>query len=250
VDPILTTQQFEAIGRLDGCTLANAIEAFDVRLRNEGFVGHPTVHCLFPDLPPMLGYAVPGRIRTATPPMASSFPPPHRLTFAHRDDWWRYVLSIPEPRVVVFCDVDPNPGLGAFVGDVHAAICMALGCVGYVTNGAVREIEAVRPSGFHFFARHITVSHAYAHIVDFGEPVEIGGMRVRPGDLIHGDRHGVQTIPHQIAAEIPALAASLKEKERRVIEFCKSHDFTLEKLQAIVNRTETACSTGVQKLTK
>jgi 4-hydroxy-4-methyl-2-oxoglutarate aldolase len=241
VDPILTPEQFEALRRLDGCSLANAIEVFDVRLRNEGFIGDAEARCIFPDLPPMLGYAVTGRIRSATPPMASSIPPPQTLTFADRDDWWKYVLSIPEPRVLVLKDVDPTPGLGAFIGDVHSAICRALGCVGYVTNGAVRDVDATRAAGFQVFAGYISVSHAYAHITDFGEPVEIGCVRIRPGDLIHGDRHGVQTIPKAIARQIPPVAACLREKERRIIEFCNSADFTLEKLRLVIKEAEESC---------
>ncbi|HTV53323.1 MAG TPA: RraA family protein [Terriglobia bacterium] len=250
MDPSLTAEQFEALRRLDGCTLANAIETFNIRLRNEGFASHAAVHCIFPDLPPMLGYAVTGRIRSASPPIASSLPPPQTLTFAHRDDWWSYVLSVPEPRVVVLRDVDPSPGLGAFIGDVHSAICQALGCVGYVTNGAVRDTESVRASRFHLFARHISVSHAYAHLVDFGESVEVGGMHVRPGDLIHGDRNGVQTVPNHIAAKLPAVAAHLGRKERRIIEFSKSREFTLDKLRAIITDAEDACSAATVNFTR
>jgi 4-hydroxy-4-methyl-2-oxoglutarate aldolase len=238
VDPSLTPEQLEALGRLDGCTLANAIETFSVRPRNEGFASPSAVRCIFPNLPPMLGYAVTGTIRSASPPIASSMPPPQTLTFAHRNDWWQYVLSIPRPRVLVLRDMDPHPGLGAFVGDVHAAICKALGCVGYVTNGAVRDLGAVKGTGFHFFAAHVSVSHAYAHLADFGEPVEIGGMRVQAGDLIHGDEHGVQTIPKHIAAQIPSVAARLEEKERSIIEFCRSADFTLEKLRAAIQNAQ------------
>ncbi len=241
MDDPLHQEHFEALRRLDGCSLANAIEVFNIRLRNEGFASHAAVRCIFKDFPPILGYAVTGTIRSATPPIASSLPPPHRLTFADRDDWWKYVLSIPEPRVVVLRDVDHAPGLGAFVGDVHAAICRALGCVGYVTNGAVRDVDAVGAMGFQMFAGSISVSHAYAHISDFGEPVEIGGMRVRPGDLIHGDRHGVQTVPKHIAAQIPPVVACLQEKERRIIEFCNSADFTLERLRAAIKDAEGSC---------
>ncbi len=234
----LTPKQFEALRQLDGCSVATAIESFNVRLRNEGFANPAALHCIFDDLPPMLGYAVTGRIRSAAPPIASSLPPPQKLTFADRDEWWNYALSIPEPRVLVLTDNDPSPGLGAFVGDVHAAVCKALGCVGYVTNGAVRDLGAVRAMGFHFFAGFVSVSHAYAHIVDFGEPVEIGGMRVRPGDLVHGDRHGVQTIPRGIASQIPPVAACLQERERSVIDCCRAADFSLNKLRATIKDAE------------
>jgi 4-hydroxy-4-methyl-2-oxoglutarate aldolase len=238
VGPRLTLEQFEALRSLDGCSLANAIEIFKVRLHNEGFVHPPHVHCIFHDLPPMLGYAVTGRIRSATPPIASSLPPPRTLSFAHRTDWWDYILTIPAPRVVVLKDVDASPGAGAFMGEVHSAICRALGSVGYVTNGAVRDLDAVRNMGFHFFAGHVSVSHAYVHIVDFGEPVEISGLTVRPGELIHGDRHGVQTIPKSIAVQIPEAAARLREQERLVLDFCQSSDFSLGELRQLFQKIE------------
>jgi 4-hydroxy-4-methyl-2-oxoglutarate aldolase len=240
VDALLTPEQFEALRRLDGCSVANAIETFNVRLRNEGFTAHDAVHCMFEDLPPMLGYAVTGRIRSATPPIACSLPPPRTLSFAHRTDWWDYILSIPAPRVIVLRDVDSSQRGGAFMGEVHSAISKALGCVGYVTNGAVRDLDAVRASGFHFFAGHVSVSHAYVHVVDFGEPVEIGGLRIRPADLLHGDRHGVQTIPKRIAGQLPAAAVRLREQECAILEFCHSPDFSLAGLRELLQKTEPA----------
>lgn len=245
MEPTLTPEQHEALRRLDGCTVANAIEIFNVRLRNEGFATDSSVRAIFPHLSPMLGYAVTGRIRSASPPIASSFPHPSHLSFYHRDDWWDYIVSLPAPRVVVMQDVDRSPGMGALIGEIHVTICQSLGCVGYVTNGAVRDLHAVEPMGFHFFAGHTAVSHAYAHIIDFGEPVEIGGMRVSSGDLIHGDRHGVQTIPKNIARDIPAVAGRILEKERWILEYCKSPDFSVGRLRQMVKEADHEITSGV-----
>src|SRR5580692_10788115 len=125
----LSAADLEKLSTLDTCTVSNAIERLNVRLRNEGFISG-TGRCRFPNQSPMLGYAATGRIRTASPPMT------HRCYY-DRIDWWNYVASLPEPRVMVLQDVDPKPGSGAFVGKVHAAIGLALRCVGCVTNGAV-----------------------------------------------------------------------------------------------------------------
>ena len=135
---------------------------------------------------------------------------------------------------MVLQDVDRQPGIGAFVGEVHAQIGLALHCVGCVTNGAVRDLPAVEATGFHLFSGSVAVSHAYAHIVDFGEPVEIGGLKIHPGELLHGDRHGVHTIPLQIAHEVPEVAARLVAEEDRLIELCRAPDFSIEKLAAIL----------------
>jgi regulator of RNase E activity RraA len=131
-------------------------------------------------------------------------------------------------------DLDSHPGLGSFVGDVYINILRVLGCAGIVTNGAVRNVEAARALKFQIFARNLSVSHAFAHVFDFGGPVQVGQMQVRPGDLLHGDRHGIQTIPTEIAEMIPGAARRMNSEEQKLIEFCRSSDFTLEKLRSEV----------------
>ena len=141
-------------------------------------------------------------------------------------DFWNYLVTIPEPRVLVFQDVDDRPGLGAFADEIHATIGLALKCIGCVTNGAVRDLPTVKALGFHLFSGSVAVSHAYAHIVEFGNPVEIGGLKIVPGDLIHGDRHGVQSIPLECVSEIPQEAEKIRCAERQLIEYCRSPQFS------------------------
>lgn len=224
-DP-LSFEQLEAIRRLDTCTVSNAIESFGIRSRNEGFAD-ASIRCLVSRFPNMLGYAVTARIRTSSMP-------PEGHTYPDRTDWWSYVLNVPAPRIIVLQDIDRTPGFGAFLGEVHGNITLALGCVGVVTNGAIRDIGPLQASGLHVFAGNVAVSHAFAHMVEFGTPVEIGGLRIVPGDLLHGDLHGVHSIPIEIAAEIPAVAERILEKERKVIGLCRSPQFSLDKLRAAV----------------
>jgi 4-hydroxy-4-methyl-2-oxoglutarate aldolase len=222
LEPAIPVEDFDALRRLDTCTVSNAIEAFKLRLRNAGFA-NSRVRCVFEDLPPMVGYAATARLRSGEPPITGSY--------HDRTDWWNSILRVPAPRIAVLQDLDEPPGVGAFLGDMNAAILRALGCVGYVTNGAVRELPRVRDMGLHLFAGNVAVSHAYAHIFDFGSPVNVGGLEVRPGDLLHGDRHGLLTVPKEIAAEIPPVAARLREGEQRVIDSCRSQEFSVEKLR-------------------
>jgi regulator of RNase E activity RraA len=182
---------------------------------------------MFEDLAPIVGYAATVRIYTSEPPMKGG-------RFYDRTDWWNHVLTIPAPRIAFVEDADRKPGLGSFVGEVHASILLALGCVGVVTNGAVRDLNALEHKGFQMFAGNVTPSRAYAHIFEFGGPVEIGGLRIEPGDLIHADRHGVLTIPKQIAPEVPAMAERLLQKDREIIEFCRSPEFSLVELQKLI----------------
>src|SRR5579862_6791711 len=224
----LSIKDLENLGAIDTCTVSNAIERLNVRLRNEGFVSC-TAHCQFPSLGPMVGYAATGRIRTASPPMD------HRCYY-DRMDWWRYVASLPEPRVIVLQDVEPTPGVGAFVGEIHASIGRALKCLGCVTNGAVRDLPAVEALGFKLFAGGVAASHAYAHIIEFGEPVEIGGLKIQSGDLIHGDRNGVHNIPLEIARDVPAEASRILAEERELIDFCSSPQFSLKELSKLLQK--------------
>jgi 4-hydroxy-4-methyl-2-oxoglutarate aldolase len=171
----------------------------------------------------MVGYAATARLRSGEPPIVGG-------TYRDQADCWNSILEVPPPRILVLEDMDDPPGRGAFVGDMHAAILKSLGCVGYVTNGAVRELPAVRTMGLQLFAGSVAVSHAYAHIFEVGAVIRLGGMEVRPGDLLHGDRHGVLTVPADVAAKVPGIAGKLQRAEKEVIDFCQSPDFSVTKL--------------------
>jgi 4-hydroxy-4-methyl-2-oxoglutarate aldolase len=227
----LLPEQLDPFRDLSTCVVASAIETFGVRLPNTGF-SDSSVRCIFPDLAPIVGYAVTARIRSSDPPMEGG-------SYYDRTNWWNDLLTIPAPRVVVIEDVDQPAGLGAFVGEVHANILRALGCVGAVTNGAVRDLREVQQSGFQMFAGNVSVSHAYAHVFEFGGKVTVGKMEVQPGSLIHGDRHGVQTIPLEIATDVPRVAREILAKRAKLIEFCRSKRFSLDQLRAELKTIET-----------
>ncbi len=230
---VVSPADLEKLKDLDSCTVSNAIERLNVRLRNEGFLSGGA-RCRFPKLPPMVGYAATARIRTASPPMS------HRCYY-DRMDWWNYVATLPEPRIMVLQDADHNAGLGAFVVEIHAAIGLALKCVGCVTNGAVRDLPAVEAMGFQMYANHTSVSHAYAHIEEFGEPVEISILKISSGDLLHGDHHGVVNIPLSVANQLPTVASKLKAEELELIQFCRSPRFTLQELAERIQNMNLSC---------
>jgi 4-hydroxy-4-methyl-2-oxoglutarate aldolase len=229
-EPVLSESVLSALRELDTCMVSNAIETFEVRLRNTGFA-NSSVRCMFEDFPPMVGYAATARLRSEDPPV-------DRKSLHDRSDWWQSILEVPAPRIVVLEDMDEPPGRGALIGDVHAAILQALGCIGVITDGAVRELPRVRELGFHLFAGNVAVSHSYAHIFQLGSVVKVGGLEVRPGDLLHGDRHGVLSIPPRIASEVPAVASHLRKKESKLVAFCREGDLPLEKLREIIRVLE------------
>ena len=212
----------------DTCAVSNAIETFNVRMRNEGYI-QGAARCVFPGMPPIAGYAVTGRIRTTAPPVSN-------ICDYQNVSWWEYVARIPGPKIVVLADADHAPGTGAFVGEIHAEISKALGCVGYVTNGAIRDLPALERAGFQCFADIVSVSHSYGHLIEFGDAVEIGCLKILPGDLLHGDRHGVQKIPVEIAGELPAAVSQIATREAKLMQLCHQPDFSIEKLATALRR--------------
>lgn len=223
-------KQLESFRRCSTCVVASAIETFGVRLRNTGFA-NSSIRCIFEDRPPTVGYAATARVRSAEPPMEGH-------SYYEHTEWWDQILRIPAPRIVVVEDLDKPPGTGAFVGEVHANILMALGCVALVTNGTVRDLPFVQPMGFQMFASNVAVSHGYAHVFDFGGTVSVGGLSVRPGDLIHGDRHGVQTIPLEIVDRVPDMAHEILKRRQQLIALCHSSDFSLNELRKAIKEAE------------
>lgn len=206
-----------ALARYDSPTICNAIETFDVRPRDEGYMSHE-IQCRFPDLGVMVGYAATGTIRSRG--RGAGDPEP----------LWTHLRRLPAPRVVVLQDLDDPPGAGSFWGEVMGNTFTALGCTGTVTNGCVRDLKEVRELGFHFFSQSVGVSHAYVRLEEAGQPVTVGGLVVRPGDLLHGDRHGVTSIPREIAAEVPAAADRVIAGEQEFIRWLRGPDFDPDRL--------------------
>jgi 4-hydroxy-4-methyl-2-oxoglutarate aldolase len=214
----------EALRKITSPSVANAIETFTVRPRNQGYMSGE-LRALFPELGPLVGHAVTALIRAEPAPVDG-----HRASIF---GYWDFIQTIPEPRVVVVHDLDEPRGQGSQWGEVQANIHKALGCAGVITDGAVRDLDEVRTLGFQFVAAHISVSHAYVHLVDFGLPVKVGGLWVNPGDLVHADQHGVVTIPPDLAPRIPDAVSKIETTERRIIGLCQSREFSAERLKAL-----------------
>jgi regulator of RNase E activity RraA len=220
-----SAEEIQALKRYSSPTLANAIELFDLRPRSSGFMS-PDIRCLLPDLGVMVGFACTATVRAGQP--ASG---PNQTS---RYEYWKSVLRAPAPRVAVIQDVDNPVAVGSFWGEVNGNIHCALGCVGTVTNGGVRDLDEVRSLGFHLFASDVIVSHAYIHLVDIEVPVKVGGVIVNPGDLIHADQHGVLIVPREIVRELPEAVTKVETKERAIIDLCKSASFSIERLKELI----------------
>lgn len=221
---MVSPEDLAALRRLNTPTIANAIETFDVRPRNAGFTG-PEIRCMFPEFEPIVGFAVTATIMADQAGAGTRNAP--------RPEYWEYIASVPAPRVVVIQDLDQPPAIGSFWGEVNGNIHKALGCIGTVTNGGVRDLDEVREIAFQMLASAAIVSHAYIHLVDFGTPVKVGGLVVNSGDLIHADKHGAIVIPQEIADDVPRAAEEVERRERRIINYCKSPGFTIAGLREV-----------------
>lgn len=222
----LAPEVLDDIREFDTCTIANAIERFHVRLRNEGYTS-PGLQIITGGFPRVIGYAATASVRSADPPVTGGF-------YLERTEWWDAIQKLPVPRIAVIQDLEPASARGSVAGEVHASILKAFQCHGLVTNGGVRDIPAVNAMGFPMFARAVSVSHAYSHLVEYGQPVDIFGLKIRSGDLLYADCHGAITIPAQIAAALPGMARKVREQERRIIAVCQSAAFSPDRLREAI----------------
>lgn len=222
----LTDRELKDLRHWDTPTIANAMERLKARDRLEGFMT-PDIRCIFPEMGITNGYAATATIQARSPRKDSD-------PYVGRLDYWEYLNSIPKPTFVVIKDLDaPNP-IGSYWGEVNANVHRALGCVGVITDGGVRDLSVVRPLGFHFFAAEVLVSHAWVRLVDFGKPVTVGGVTIESGDLVQADEHGVIQIPKDYTKQTAPACHDVFMGERELIQLCQTPGITFEKMKAWV----------------
>src|ERR1700719_2127944 len=227
----LPADLLQALGRYDTPTICNAMEVVAPAGRLIGYPTKPLV-CPFPGLPPMVGYARTVTIRSV---LKSSLPPDEQAR--RRIAYYEYMGTGLGARITVIQDIDgPDVGYGAFWGEVQSAVHKALGCLGVVTDGSIRDIPQRAP-GSQALAGSIGPSHAYVHADSVGGEVRVAGMTVRSGDLIHADRHGAVVIPLDVAAKLPDAAELCGRRETPILEIARSSSFTLEKLREALARS-------------
>jgi len=218
----LSVEQLEELRSVDSPTVANAIEAFRVRDDTQGFMGME-VRCLTPEFGVMVGYAV-----TAT---ADSMAPGRSRDRRGHMRLFEAIAASPKPAVLVIHDVGPSRSHACFLGDVIASLSRRLGAIGIVTDGGVRDLDGVRPLGFHVFAAGLVVAHGTFNILDVGIPLEMSGAHVQPGDLIHGDPSGVISVPLEVADKVYEQCQKVREREIGLRDYAHSREFSLEGLR-------------------
>jgi regulator of RNase E activity RraA len=221
---VVTPDYFKFLQSLDTPTVCNLIEIVAPQRRGQFYtVKH--LHCPFPDLPAMVGFAKTVRIQAKTGD--GSY-------MQRRLDYLDYVAAGSGPRVVVVEDLDGDDvGYGAFWGEVQSTVHQALGCLGTITNGSVRDLPMI-PKGFQMLAGSIGPSHAYVHLVDFGGAVNVHGMATMDGDLVHADRHGAVVVPQDKITDMQAALAGLTAREARILAAARAPDMTVETIKAAI----------------
>jgi regulator of RNase E activity RraA len=223
---VLSQQQSDFLRSIDTPTVCNLLEMVAPERRGFGYtVKH--LHCAFPDLPPMVGFA-----KTVTIKTKDRVPLGEAGYMQKRLDYLDYVAAAPRPSIVVIEDTDgEHVGYGAFWGEVQSNIHQALGCLGTITNGSIRDIPAI-PPGFQMLAGSIGPSHAFVHVVEFGCDVHVHGMDVKSGDLIHADRHGAVVVPVDTIGAIRLALDKLTAQEARIIAAARAPGATAETIKA------------------
>lgn len=221
----LSLDDLEALRAYDTPTICNALEVVVPERRALGFTTR-TLVCPFPEMKPMVGFAKTVMVRSMQPGAVTG----GALRQA-RLDYYRYVGAGDFPKISIVQDLDSREGFGCFWGEVNTAVHKALGCAGLVTNGGVRDLDAIAPD-FQVLCGHVTPSHAHVHTVAFGCEADIVGMIVQDGDLVHADRHGAVVIPAEVAREVPAAAELCGRREAPILKVARSSDFSLQKLEA------------------
>jgi regulator of RNase E activity RraA len=145
----------------------------------------------------------------------------------------RLIAASQYPAIVLLQDLDPTPGAGAFLGEVNGTLLDVLDIAGFATNGRVRDLDELRQMRYTVHARGPCVARAHMRLTAADVPVVIAGMTARPGDIIHGDQHGLLRIPLDLAAQALAAAEQIRKEEQEIVTWARSPEFTIDGLLAL-----------------
>lgn len=243
---VLPAADLALLAKYDTPTICNVIELFNVRPRTAGYMDGRIRAC-FPKMPPMVGYAVTATFRSAEKSRVGNVYNSIVSVVDHFDCVVR--SSHTAPTIPVFQDTD-DPGAAATFGEVMCSVFKAFGSVGLITSGAGRDLDQVEAINYPVFTDGTICSHGYCHLPTIGESVRVGGVTIHPGDLLHGDRNGVTTIPHEIAAAVAHTTPRLVEAEAVVLNYVRGGKPTkagLAKAAAEMKRRFDEIAKSVQK---
>lgn len=232
IDPgLLTADLIDQLTAVDTPTICNALEIATGTRTNKGFT-RGTFVAAHPEMKPVLGFA-----RTATLRTALAYTEPLELIKERRLAWYAHIEGKGIPTLCVMEDIDDQPGLGAFWGEVHSNVLKGLGVKGVLTNGAMRDFGMLA-ADFQILAGSVSPSHGFAQVVTIGQPVAIYGLPIEDGDLLHADRHGAVIIPADALAALPRCIDTIMRKERPLIEASQRAGFSVADLRAAMQEAD------------
>ena len=202
----LSHAELLGIKRWNTPTIYNGWEQITNKERTGGFVNREEVSDFMPQMGPMVGYAV-----------TAVFEPSNPSHLKNNPDAWseyrEYLASVPGPKIVVTQDLDHPDCIGTYWGEINANVCRSLGCVGCIQDGAIRDVDEMTNAGFKALARRLCVGHAYSCPVRWNCEVDVFGITVKPGQLIHADKHGFIVIPKEDQSQLLEAARFMDENE-------------------------------------
>jgi regulator of RNase E activity RraA len=211
----------EYLKTVDAPTLSNAIELLKVRPHREGFTPLQ-IRALFPDFGRMCGYAVTAQVETVTQSEGRDV--------GRFIELYRAVEQSQKPAVIVLQEIGGYPDYAAHCGEMMATVFKRLGAIGLVSDCAVRDVPEVRALGFHYFARGTVASHANFRIVRAGVAVQVCGLAIRPGDVLHGDENGLLLLPSGVEESLPRAVDAVRSREGRLMDWVRGESFSLDQL--------------------
>ncbi|WP_417840055.1 RraA family protein [Tritonibacter scottomollicae] len=227
----MTPDLLTLLRQVDTPTVCNAIEVAEGKRGFDAFT-RGTLLASAPEAPAMVGYARTAKIAAVAPP---SEPP--EVIKARRMAYYKYMAEAPAPAVTVIEDLDYPNAIGAYWGEINTTVHKGFGISGALTNGVMRDLGDL-PEGFPVVAGSIGPSHGFVHVREIDTPVEIFGLTVAPGDLIHADRHGAVVIPPAVIPMLAEAISKLLETEKLVLEPAKAAGFDFATFEAAWARFE------------
>lgn len=224
----MTAQDLLRLEEFDTPTICNALEMIEPERRGFGYTTR-SVLATNAHVGPRVGLAFTATMRSLNaPPIAGEELKQQRLAY------YRYMYEDTfHPKTCVMQDLDGDEaGRGPFWGEFNVRIHRSMGFRAIVTDGSIRDVAKL-PDDLLMLSRGLRPSHAYVHIASFNEQVNVFGMAVNPGDVVHADAHGAVAFPLSLATEVAHRADEFVEAERPVMEACKSGQLTLAKLEQL-----------------
>jgi regulator of RNase E activity RraA len=220
-EKLIDANLLKLLGSVDTPTVCNAIEVAQGKRGFSQFT-RGTMICSAPKISPMVGFAKTAKIAALNPPTD-----PRQAIKDRRMAYYRYMSEGPQPSVAVIEDLDYPDCIGAYWGEINTTVHKGLGISGALTNGVMRDLGDL-PDEFPVVAGSIGPSHGYVHVREIDTVVNIFGMQVAPGNLIHADRHGAVVVPDEVIADLQEAIRTLFAAEQIILQPARKAGFSIE----------------------